>query len=400
MSAVVLGDFDAEASWRDPELSRLPALHDPAARRMVQAMDELLFPLCEPSDSLLTHQPLSEELRDQLALLGVAPRYGSLPGAQARPFAVTSELQERCRALGLRLEAPPLVVVRRVNSKTFSTGLRDRLGLWNPARVARSAVEVQELGRELLPCLVKDPFGVSGAGNLVLDHPDLLDRIVRYLERQEAKGRRTELVIEPLLPRTADFSCQLELRSDEEPQLRAVRRLDNDGMAYGGTRADPAFAARLAAEGVLSTMMEVGRALSAEGYYGPVCVDGMLLEGGRFFPLVEINARVSMGLLGHLLEERLQLVGLPCRIAQRTLVCSGAQPFARLHDALGPWLLREPGGAGLLPLAAGPLAVKQRTEASYRGRLHYLVTAHDEPGLRALETRLSAALHALAWKEV
>jgi hypothetical protein len=54
---VHLGTFDAEAFWRDPELARLPALPDPAAERIVSAMDELLFPACQPGDLLITRLP-------------------------------------------------------------------------------------------------------------------------------------------------------------------------------------------------------------------------------------------------------------------------------------------------------------------------------------------------------
>src|SRR5512143_1345868 len=67
---VHLGTFDAEAFWRDSDLARLPALPDPAAGRIVAAMDELLFPTCQPGDLLLTRLPMDASLADYLERIG------------------------------------------------------------------------------------------------------------------------------------------------------------------------------------------------------------------------------------------------------------------------------------------------------------------------------------------
>lgn len=53
-SELIIGMFDAERFWRDPNLAKLPSVHDPEMENVVMAMDELLFPFCEGQDRLIT----------------------------------------------------------------------------------------------------------------------------------------------------------------------------------------------------------------------------------------------------------------------------------------------------------------------------------------------------------
>src|SRR5690606_8096107 len=49
------------------------------AERIVAAMDELLFPLCQPGDLLLTHYPMDPALADYLARIGFRFERNRLP---------------------------------------------------------------------------------------------------------------------------------------------------------------------------------------------------------------------------------------------------------------------------------------------------------------------------------
>ncbi|MFD2876798.1 hypothetical protein ACFTAO_13755 [Paenibacillus rhizoplanae] len=46
-------------------------------------------------------------------------------------------------------------------------------------------------------------------------------------------------------------------------------------------------------------MEEACKDLFETGYHGEVCIDSMLLASGELVPIVEINARKSMGLINH-----------------------------------------------------------------------------------------------------
>lgn len=42
---LIIGTFDAERFWRDPNLAKLPSFHDPEMENIVMAMDESLLPI-------------------------------------------------------------------------------------------------------------------------------------------------------------------------------------------------------------------------------------------------------------------------------------------------------------------------------------------------------------------
>lgn len=43
-SELIIGMFDAERFWRDPNQAKLPSVHDPVMENVVMAMDESLLP--------------------------------------------------------------------------------------------------------------------------------------------------------------------------------------------------------------------------------------------------------------------------------------------------------------------------------------------------------------------
>lgn len=67
MPTIVMGTFDPETRWRDPNLTRLPAMPDRERESIVLCMDELLFPFCGPDDILYSRCQIDPELYEYLA---------------------------------------------------------------------------------------------------------------------------------------------------------------------------------------------------------------------------------------------------------------------------------------------------------------------------------------------
>lgn len=238
-STVYLGTFDSEAWWRSPHGSMLPSMS--SSQAVTMGMDELLFPLCKEQDILFTRQPMDEHLRSYLSQLGYsftnvhcrnpvhaddytlhvfdllmadASYYQQLLPTEAliSPYSILSDTSELVRRFIFGNHFPSLDTVRAVNSKIYSHELRQRLGTRNSSFIADSSEELLTLGSELLQTgqvLVKDPLGVSGRGNMLISGERMLKRIAAYLQEQENRGKQTQFIIEPLLDKTEDFSCQL-----------------------------------------------------------------------------------------------------------------------------------------------------------------------------------------------
>ena len=117
---------------------------------------------------------------------------------------------------------------------------------------------------------------------------------------QAAAGKRVRFVLEPFLRKALDFSCQFRIEDDGQVTVISVQELVNNGLAFGAScSARPEFLDRLERDGYFQLIEQIGSLMYADGYWGDVCVDSMILEDGALAPLVEINARKSMSLIKH-----------------------------------------------------------------------------------------------------
>jgi hypothetical protein len=425
---VFCGTFEGEAYWREPGLAKLPALPDSGSSRVVEAMDEMLFAFCAPGDTLLTARRMDDAHADYLhsigfsfvrnlfdltppggegraAADGVAPNIfqrmveervsgrieGLCPaGARLEPFAVLPGTAAAARRYGLGGVFPDLDVVREVNTKGYSLRMRDRLGVENVGVIVDDVTSLLDRGEELLrhgPILVKDDYGVSGKGNLLIEAPRTLQRVGRHVSAQTAAGKCVRFVLEPLLRKSSDFSCQFRVGDDGRITVLSVQELLNNGLAFGAScSAGAGLLDRLEREGYFRSIERLGSLLYEDGYSGDVCVDSMILDDGRLFPLVEINARKSMSLIKHAIDGFLEARGRNGRMTYVSTMNDRSGGFRGLLELLERerLLFPNPDGMGVLPLTSGTMypASSCGPGETHPGRL-YVAAVAEGPGQQA-----------------
>nr|WTA64364.1 hypothetical protein OHB51_17615 [Micromonospora sp. NBC_00855] len=416
-----LGTFDSERWWRPPDLAVLPAVV--LGGGVTATMDELLAGFCAPGDLLLTRAPLAPALRDGLAALGIdvtqrtvgtsetltagtppdssdtiedlvlrdPPLLGLLAGYDVvSPYAVLSDTTRLADRIGATNRLPSAATVARVNSKSWSNAVADRLGLPGTGEVVRSVdaltAAVQRTGFD---AVVKDPYGVSGRGALAVRTPGVLAAIRRTLERQVAAGRRIELLVQPRYARRCDFSAHLILEPDGGWELLGVQAMTNREFRFIGSRpAAPAFVDRLDASGYLDAVAEVAKALAGEGYWGPVGIDSMLQSDGEVIPILEVNARRSLGLLALLLDHRVRDEGLRCYLWQIDLSVAPGRDIDALVTALRADGVAYRGGSG-----PGVVVLSGSGLRAPGGRVHCALLCRPDD-LAATQARMLAAVAA------
>lgn len=273
-------------------------------------------------------------------------------------------------------------MVQQVNGKAWSSELAAAHELPGAGTVVRSADELFTVVRRLQgTVLVKDPYGVAGRGTVEVTGPGALRRLVRRLQAQEDEGLRTELVVQPRYERAQDFSAHLEICRDGSWSLRGLQGMTNGGYRHAVSHpVPPGLPAELDRRGYPDILEQVAHALAAAGYFGPVGIDSMLLADGGWLPVLEINARMSMGLLTLELDERVRAHGLRAHLWQQDMFVEQGTDVTSLLSALRTAGLLYGGGArpGVLPLSGGSL----RTP---RGRLvcAAFCAPGDFPALRA-----------------
>ncbi len=422
-----LATFNAERFWRDPRSSRLPAVQDPEADRILLVMDDMQFLFSENSgDAIVTRLPFHPAHREYLSGLGfdfsnnTRPLNGVHSGEHPRdsrtvcrdimesdvknevkgmvkkgmafsPYAVHSHTVDLAREMfpGDALPAPECV--RKVNSKEFSSGVARALFPEYRGRMAYSAAEVLETGKSLLaggPILIKDPFGVSGKDSLPIQSERILASIARHLMNQEKKGAVTGFLLEPYQRKKKDFSCQFFLDKEGNVIDPSLSVLHNSGFSFQGVfTADEAFAEEMEKRGYFDVIHEIAGRIHSAGYSGPVCVDSMMLKDGAPYPLVEINARKSLGFFNlalsrllHRYSKKACLVCFPLTVARKV-------PFEKLLRRMKEEnvLFTNDTPAGIIPLTAHTLNInapeRAREGALHKARLYAGAAYEKEPDL-------------------
>lgn len=227
--------------------------------------------------------------------------------------------------IGALRRLPPAdpAVVARVHDRRYCLEVQRTLGCALPG--AGTVQSVEGLDRHLrtgaaaagsglwvakAPLSAAGRHRVIGEGRAELDQESVRRRLEQLLERFGS------LVVEPWVPRGADFGCTALLDGSGAVRALGCHRLEVDrrgafvGLVLGEAGEVLAVGER---EQLERTLRAVGRALADAGYAGPFGIDAFRWRDhrgvGRFHPLSEINARMTFGLVARALAERVRTPG-------------------------------------------------------------------------------------------
>ena len=274
-----------------------------------------LLRLAAEGDALLVEESPAESLKSEAARLGVelVTLHSSQPQTNRifTPWGWTHgavALAERVGAGEGVVPPVSLETVRRVNSKLWSHALEQELGVGMAgARTAGSFAELEEAVARACPreddkWVIKSPFGFA-ARERVLGRGARLDGAQATWARRQFAGGET-LIFQPWLERVREYGVTLEIAPGGEINLVGISDLQTNGAGTGtgyllGRKIDSGRRAELE-----SMARIVGARLYLEGYTGPAGVDALEHTGG-LHPLLEINARHTMGFVALAIERAL-----------------------------------------------------------------------------------------------
>lgn len=305
-----------------------------------------------------------------------------LSGAEGLvPWLSTTTTQGLADELGLAHTAPLPVVARTVGDKAWALHVaREERLLPPPLHEVLTAFEPSDLDGPRSRAVVderlaswpaslsesftlKPRFGSSGRGRVKGRGGRLDDDGARALPRLAQRGGA---ILEPWLQRSEDLSAQLFLDDSGAVSLLGTTRqrvsasgvwqgnalvLEENGAVHSGSSFD---------DEVRAAALVVGKRAAAAGFRGCLGIDAFAYRGGDgaalLRPLVEVNARFTMGIVALGLARRAAIAGelhagevccyrpapvdidLPARV--RALECpAGALYLAASYEALGGVLL-------------------------------------------------------------
>jgi hypothetical protein len=246
--------------------------------------------------------------------------------------------------------------------------------------------------------LIKEAYGVSGRGSIIIESQRILEPIIKHLEKAEHRGAIITFIVEPLLNKQVDFSCHFNINQQGDVNIFSVQQMHNKNFAFNKIRsADDALLALLDKKGYFKIVKNIAKSMYASGYYGSVCLDSMLTDQG-IFPLVEINARISMGLINYQLQTQLatsnQRSHLYCYNLRIPHTFSYKQLINRLKRSDLLFTLQKP--TGIVLLNANALSVNPTSNNhTVAARMYFALFSSDKKDTTDQENALLILLKQL-----
>ena len=305
--------------------------HDAAAParpyRRTQAFDALnrrlaphLLRLARPGDGLLYEVPWTDALVNEARGRGVelvSPRAaasGRTPqrGRLFTPWGWTRTAAAEGSRAGADVRPPDFELVARVNSKLWSHALEVELGWALPgARIVATAEELREAAARACPgaeekWVVKSPYGFAARERVLGRGPRVEGAQGAWACKRLARGE--PLIFQPWLEVWREYGVVVEVAEGGAHRLFGVSdlRTNGAGTGTGYVLARPPAPGRM--RELEETAAVVCARLRAEGYSGPAGFDALEHAGG-LHPLLEVNARYTMGFVALAVERELRPAG-------------------------------------------------------------------------------------------
>ncbi|MGR3973756.1 MAG: hypothetical protein QRY72_04235 [Candidatus Rhabdochlamydia sp.] len=282
---LVNSDAEAEMEGKTP-LSLLQNLNQTPLNRQLQFLPLLYRQLddqvCTTAD--LTHLP------DSLVSLS-----GPFQGETLFSWAPSLLIATWAKQQGLTYVMPDWDVVKHVNSKAFSfqqtSSLPQAELIFSEDQLMKWLVRTQ--GERVL----KTCFGSAGKGHLLLQHASL-DKIRQFAAAQFLANR--PLIAEPWIKRAFDFSTQWIITPSQTITYVGSTRLYNTSKGHykKSVVGDEAILFHANLHHLQAHQMKARHVLEKMallGFFGHVGIDAMVGIDGLLHPIVEINARKTMG---------------------------------------------------------------------------------------------------------
>ncbi|PPF42354.1 hypothetical protein C5B85_16445 [Pseudoclavibacter sp. AY1F1] len=431
---VLLGNFEVENAWARSEVGLPSVAGASASSALVNRMDEYALLLgaggdivvlkSAPDDGHLAHLSslgftLPEVVvvdeghaentvtEDALASPGTIRAITAVAPAGAHLLAhgCSAAEEQLGVACGLPLAHPSAATAKAVNGKVYSRLLCEELGIrqspgWTMHTVHDFVDAVPAIEEMLLTGAsvgVKDSYGVSGKGIVVISEPRRLYQLARMVERRATKSGedRLNVVAEVWADKVLDLNYHVTIARDGDVVFDFVQEAITENGVHKGHRI-PAGISEATREELRSIGELVGEKLASDGYFGPVGLDAITTADGSLLPVLDINARNNMSTYQTRIHERFLLDGSVAIARTYELSLDRRLSFEQVDHHLGDALLSPSRGAGAIVtnFATVNAAAPEADGAMFRGRFGCVLVAADAAELRQLDRRIAASLEA------
>jgi hypothetical protein len=217
----------------------------------------------------------------------------TLPGySQVESWGASLNIADFAKTRNLNYALPPWQIVQKVNSKAYSHTCCPLPG----SALLHHRAETQEWLKKIEgPKVFKTCFGLSGKGHFHWD-PEHPEKIYPLLEREWKENR--PVIGEPWVKRTFDFSTQWLIGAEIDYLGATLCESDDKGVHRQNTVGEESILFGKNLPFLLQhkqVVLPILQEMQSLGFFGNVGIDAFIYEESKLHPVVEINARKTMG---------------------------------------------------------------------------------------------------------
>ena len=360
MGRVWVCNTDVESEWDIPEHAEMP--YRGIRQIIFNHFEEILLTGLDSFDTAILRKAPDPEFVEYLDCLGIESSSILLAGeSAAKPWLPTSQLaaqdntliniltkqvadgmidtlecfgvskniEQISRLSGLLIPYSGSELSKSISRKSFSRKLAKELGLHFPdGEICSGSKEIVETVKAVRfrnkgsPVVIKPDMGAAGKGQFLVLNPEDIDHLIGPRGRGDLEALGTACVVERWFPEATTVSYEFHVGKDGQISRPIIPRLalaDKRGNDYGYI-----YPVKLE-DKYLNEIKRASNVLADElrkryHYHGPVRCDALILQDGRLFPMLELNARHSFFHFIDSLHNKLsdQSIGLFCWFFFRT----------------------------------------------------------------------------------
>lgn len=310
MKALALCNTSYESEIETPSNHNLE--HILCSNPLFLQLQYLSFLYAEGGDIALCSYSPEPDFLMRLKTLGINREYAFLSDKKLSShhldlWGATPSIALWAHEKNIPLSMPSWDIIKKVNSKLFSFSSAPKL---HHAMTLSKAEDAERWAKSFEGLKVfKTAFGLSGRGHRIIDsHID--DKTRAFLQKQWNK--RLAIIAEPWVDRMKDFSTQWIISEKGEiTYLGATVCVSDSRGTYQKSIILPSHDigeehAFFLAEHK-NVALPILQKMAHEGFFGAVGIDAMIyrsINGPMLHPIVEINARKTMGWVALTVQKR------------------------------------------------------------------------------------------------
>lgn len=336
---ILIGNFNSEELWANGDEATIPKPDLLGVKSVIAKMDELFIYLARKQDIVILREKPSTEFLDYLKELQIVlpkiyvVKNGSSPkqigellledrklieelqnkvmvykitGGEVEvvPYCITVHEERFAALIGGKISSSS-ILPRLYNNKEYARELLMKYGIEQPiGTICMDIEEFRLVSHDMLhrygKIIIKEIYGSGGSNLYIVQSDNELSKLCKLYDREE--NRQKKILVEKYYETVESYNYQYLIRTGSFIPYSFSRQILLNGKIMGSFFAPVDVSKNELKKRHFSLASPIVEHIANSGYQGIVGFDGILCDDGKLFPIVDINCRINLSTIFHVIH--------------------------------------------------------------------------------------------------